>query len=99
MAYMIYTCDKPQHKQVRDEFREAHYAYLMAHKHLLIASGGLQDDSAQSILGGLIVLDVDTLDEVQAFVESDPFTRAGLFERVEVVRWKMAFFDGERVAG
>ena len=36
---------------------------------------------------------------MRKFVEEDPFTIAGLFEEVDIVRWKIAFFDGRRVTG
>ncbi|MEC9356373.1 MAG: YciI family protein [Pseudomonadota bacterium] len=99
MAFAIYTRDKPGHQPVRDAHRAAHYAYLQQHQHRLIASGGLQDDAGAEMLGGLIIIDVDTVEAVRKFVEEDPFTIAGLFEEVDIVRWKIAFFDGRRVTG
>lgn len=97
MAFAIYSQDKPAHQHVRDEHRAAHYAYLEQHSALLIASGGLQDDAGQTMIGSVIILDVETREEASRFVDGDPFTRAGLAERVEIVRWKKAFFDGKRV--
>ena len=99
MAFAIYTRDKPGHKAVRDSYRAAHYAYLQQHRHLLIASGGLQDDAGAEMLGGLIIIDVDTAEAARQFVAADPFTLADLFEKVDIVRWKIAFFDGKRVTG
>jgi uncharacterized protein YciI len=99
VAFAIYTRDKAGHKALRDEHRAAHYAYLQQHQHRLIASGGLQDDDGVEMLGGLIIIDVDSLDEVREFVDHDPFTIAKLFDRVDIVRWKIAFFDGKRVTG
>ena len=99
MAFAIYTRDKAGHKAVRDEYRAAHYAYLQQNQHRLIASGGLQDDAGIEMFGGLIIIDVDSLDEVRDFVDHDPFTIADLFEKVDIVRWKIAFFDGKRVTG
>jgi hypothetical protein len=99
MAFAIYTRDKPGHKAVRDQHRAAHYAYLQSHALRLIASGGLQDDAGERMLGGLIIIDVDTAEEARKFVDDDPFTRANLFGQVDIVRWKKVFFDGKRVTG
>lgn len=98
MPFAIYTKDKPGAQAVRAEHRAAHYQYLQDHCAQLIASGGLHDEGATVMNGGLIIIDVDTRAEVERFVAGDPFTQAGLFEKVDVVRWKMAFFDGARVA-
>lgn len=97
MPFAIYTKDRPEAQAVRAEHRAAHYEYLQAHSAQLIASGGLQDEAGQQMIGGLIILDVENRADVDRFVDNDPFTRAGLFEQVDVVRWKMAFFDGQRV--
>ncbi|MDP3138771.1 MAG: YciI family protein [Burkholderiaceae bacterium] len=98
MPYMIYTVDKPDSRAVRDAHRAAHYEFLQRHQKRLIASGGLQDDAGEVFNGGTILLDVDTRQEAQAFVDEDPFTHAGLAQTVVITRWKMAFFDGARVA-
>ena len=97
LPYMIYTVDKPGSKAVRDQFRGAHYEFLQRHQRLLIASGGLQDDAAESFVGSVILLDVDTRAEAQAFVDEDPFTLAGLAGTIVITRWKKAFIGGERV--
>ena len=36
-------------------------------------------------------------DVVEAFIENDPFTKAGLFESVTVTRWRKAFFNYEKL--
>ena len=97
MAFAIITFDKPDHAHVRDQHRAAHYEFLQQHQAKLIASGGLQDDAGEQMRGGLILLVVETVVQAWDFVRSDPFTTAALFARVEVVRWKKAFFDGRRI--
>ncbi len=98
MPYMILTFDKPGHEHVRDATRAQHLEYLEANVDKLVAGGGLLTDAADSVIGGLILLDVDTAEEAQAFIASDPFTATGMFERVEVVRWRPSFFDFKRLA-
>ena len=38
--------------------------------------------------GSLVVLNVDTLAEAQAWAEADPYAKAGLFESVQIAEWK-----------
>lgn len=97
MAFLILTTDKADSKHIRDEFRSQHYAFLEERSDLLIASGGLQDDADEEFIGAAIIVDVDTREDAEAFVAADPFTDAGLFETVQIVRWKKAFLDGKRV--
>ena len=98
MPFMILTYDKPGHQHVRDAHRAAHYAHLERHLSKLLASGGLRTDADDDFLGGLIVLDTESRQEAQSFADSDPFVIAGLFEKVEIVRWRPAFLDRRRVA-
>jgi uncharacterized protein YciI len=97
LPFVITTYDKPGHKQVRDDYRQRHLEYLEANVRKVIAGGGLFNDEGTLVIGGLLVIDVDTPAEAEAFIRNDPFTGANLFERVEIVRWKSSFFDFKRV--
>jgi len=97
MAFLILTIDKPGHKHVRDAHRAAHYRHIEAHLDKILAGGGLRDDEDAAFLGGAILFDAHTREEAQAFAGADPFTQAGLFERVEIIRWRPAFLNRRRV--
>ena len=97
MPYMIATYDKPGHEHVRDATRAKHLEYLEANVERMIAGGGFWNDEGTSVIGGLILVDVDTRAEAGAFIADDPFTAADLFERVELVRWRQSFLDFKRV--
>lgn len=99
MAFLIYTIDKAGSEAVRDANRQQHYEFLQKHAHRLIASGGLLEDDESKFVGAAILLDCATREDAEAFVAEDPFTAAGLFETVHIVRWRKAFFDGKRVTG
>ena len=43
---------------------------------------------------GLYVVDVDTRADAEALIQADPFFKVGLFERVEIRRWRKAYLDG-----
>lgn len=97
MPYMIMMLDKPHSKAIRDEHRAAHYAYLIEHQSKLLLSGGLLQDDESQFMGGLIMLDVATRQEAEAFVANDPFTRAGLQESTRIERFRTAFANRQRV--
>ena len=45
--------------------------------------------------GGLYVVDLDTREAAQAFIESDPFYQADLFAQVRITRWRKAYVAGQ----
>jgi uncharacterized protein YciI len=38
----------------------------------------------------MFLMEADSADTVHAFNAADPYTRAGLFERVEVRKWRVS---------
>ncbi|GKT21857.1 YciI family protein [Acidovorax sp. SUPP3334] len=95
MPFIIETFDKPHHQSVRQATRAAHLAFLDEHKALLLACGAKLADDGTDLGGGLYVVDLDTREQAQRFIESDPFHAAGLFERVVLTRWRKAYVGGE----
>lgn len=97
MPFAIQTKDKPGSSQVRADNRAAHVEYLTANKHKLLAAGALIDDDGTGGNGGILIIDTDDRKEAEKFINEDPFTKAGLFSRVTVTRWRKAFFNKERL--
>jgi uncharacterized protein YciI len=97
MPYAILTQDKPNHAHVRAGARPAHLEYLTANKSLLLAAGALVDDDGGGGNGGILIVDTDDRAEAERFIADDPFSKAGLFEKVTVTRWRKAFFNKERL--
>jgi hypothetical protein len=91
---MIETFDRPGSLDLRAATRDTHLAFLEANKHLLLACGAKLNDDGSTAGGGLYVVDLDTRAEAEAFIAADPFTSAGLFDRVVITRWRKAYVDG-----
>jgi|TARA_B100000809_G_scaffold259288_1_gene304013 uncharacterized protein YciI len=56
----------------------------------------LHDDGATAH-GGVLLVEFETREEVEAFVRDDPFWNAGVFGDITITRWRKAFLDGERL--
>lgn len=97
MPYAIQTQDKAGSSKIRADNRAAHVEYLTANKHKLLAAGALIDDDGNGGSGGILIVDTDERKEAERFVADDPFTKAGLFEKVTITRWRKAFFNKERL--
>jgi len=94
MPYIIETFDKPNHQDMRQQHRAKHLEYLDANKALLLACGAKLQDDGKDAGGGLYIVDVETRDAAQQFIDADPFAQANLFDRVTITRWRKAYVDG-----
>lgn len=95
MPYIIETFDKPEHQAVRQAHRPAHLDFLAHNAALLLACGAKLQDDGSDMGGGLYVVDLDTREAAQAFIESDPFYQADLFAQVRITRWRKAYVAGQ----
>lgn len=95
MPYAIQLVDKAGSADLRAATRAAHLEYLKGHKDLLLAAGALIDDDGTGGHGGILLVDTDDRAQAQRFIDEDPFTKAGLFERITLTRWRKAFFNRE----
>ncbi|MBB1634446.1 YciI family protein [Cupriavidus sp. UME77] len=94
MPYFIETWDKPNHQTVRQATRQVHLEFLEQHKQLLLACGAKLNDDGSDAGGGVYIIDVDTREAAQSFIDADPFTKASLFAEVRITRWRKAYLDG-----
>ncbi len=94
MPYMIRTTDKPDAAELRAATRAAHLDYLRGYTSRILAAGGFLNDDGSVGKGGMIILDTDERAEAEKLIANDPFTLAGVFEKVEIQRWRKVFFDG-----
>ncbi len=94
MPYLIETWDKDDHMPVRMAHRESHLVYLEANKHLLLACGAKLNDDGKDQGGGIYIVDLETREEAERFIAADPFSKADLFKKVNITRWRKAYIDG-----
>ncbi|TVQ40308.1 MAG: YciI family protein [Geminicoccaceae bacterium] len=97
MPYAIITTDRADAGELRQQVRAEHLAYLDAHKQKLLAAGAKIADDGSGGSGSILLVDTDDRAEAEAFIANDPFALAGLFQSIEVVRWRKAFFAGENL--
>ena len=93
MLYLRICFDKQDAASLRDDLRRRHRAYVAAHiqgaEGMKIVQAGpmCADDDLSRNIGSFLVIEANSLDTVLRFHDDDPFTRADLFERSEIVRW------------
>jgi uncharacterized protein len=98
MLFLIYRTDKPHSEDVRATSRQEHYAFMDAHAHKVVLGGGILAQDGVAIDGSIILLEASSRDEVEAFLERDPFTSVGLSEQVVVKQFRLAYLDHEKAS-
>lgn len=88
MLYVLYCRDRDDAIGVRQANRPAHLEYARDNDMIRMA-GPLLADDGETMIGSLFVVEADDLEAVRRFSADDPYTRAGLFARVEIhpFRW------------
>ena len=84
---MLCACiliDKPGSSRLRQEHRPAHKLYLGQVSDRIAFAGPLHEDDGITMIGSLLVIDFDSVPHARKWLDSEPFTRAGLYQRAEV---------------
>ena len=86
MRYALICLDKPNALQTRVENRPAHLEHLQSTG--VVEQAGPFIDAAGQMCGSLIVLNVGSKAEAEAWAAADPYAQAGLFASVMIQEWK-----------
>jgi uncharacterized protein len=95
MLWAIYCIDKPNSAPLRSEHHERHSAYLRSKGAVIFFTGPLQSDDASENIGSLWIVTGASRADAQAFVDGEPFKRAGVFESVSIRRVRKGHFHPE----
>jgi hypothetical protein len=87
MLFMRLCFDKPGVGAIRDEHRAAHRAYLASGVVKLIQAGPLMDNDNKKNIASFMIVEADSLEQVNRFHDGDPFTKVGLFEQSFIHIW------------
>ena len=93
MPFLIVATDKPDSQSLRQQVRPDHLAYLDQNTDRLLLAGAQWTDDGATALGSVLVVDVETREDAEAFAAADPYSRAGLFAEVRVTPYRVAFLD------
>lgn len=85
--YVLACFDKENALDLRMATREAHLAWARD-QHGKIRMAGPMLSESDSMAGSLFFLEAENEAEVRAFNAEDPYTKAGLWDRVEIKRFR-----------
>jgi len=86
MRIALICTDKADHLEVRKANRDAHLAHIASSGVVEMAGPFLNDKGEMS--GSLVILEVGSKAEAEAWAAADPYAKAGLFAKVRIEEWK-----------
>ncbi len=94
MLFTAYCVDKKDHVNIRLENRPNHVEFLKAKGEALKVAGPCLSEDGETMIGSLLVFEADDLSAAKAWVATDPYGIAGLFDSVDVKPWKYVIGGG-----
>ncbi len=89
MLYIIYQEDKDEGAaEIRQRVKPAHLEYLARFESKLVLGGALLAEDGVTRTGSVLILNVGSYEEAEAFSLNEPFRKAGLFKSVRISRMR-----------
>lgn len=86
MRAALICIDKPGHLHIRQENRPAHLDHIQTSGIVEMAGPFLSETG--DMIGSLVILTVDSLDQARDWAANDPYAKAGLFQSMDIREWK-----------
>ena len=90
MLFMVHATDKPGALDIRLASRPAHLDWLTAAGPAIKAAGPWLGSDGKPA-GSLLIVEMESGAALDAWLATDPYAIAGLFERVETAPYKWVF--------
>ena len=95
MQYMIRALDGEHMLEKRLEVRQAHLDNLSSVRGKILCGGGLLDEEG-NMKGSALVIDFDSPEALQEYLDSEPYIKTGVWQDVETHRMNVVIFNGEK---
>lgn len=87
MLYAVICTDKPGALEMRKATRREHLEHLKALGDRLKLAGPFLTEDGREPSGSLLVIEGESLAEARAIADADPYTKAGVFQSVDIRTW------------
>ncbi|MBP0624810.1 YciI family protein [Cupriavidus consociatus] len=84
MHFIVYCLDHAGMVERRLEHYDAHKAYLETAPVKTLVSGPLTLPDGETMIGSFFLYEADGAEEIQRFVDGDPFNKAGIWKSIEI---------------
>ena len=84
MKYILICEDREGALNVRLANRDRHLAYIGELGDRVSLAGPMLSDDGESMVGSVLIIEADSVEEIRAIADSDPYALAGLFSKVTI---------------
>lgn len=99
MLWAVSRVAAPNFAELREKGLQPHRDYLKSQNKILVLSGGTTSDDGKEFVGSLLIVNVGTRAQAQAFADGDPFMKAGMFKDVKITRMRKGQWNPEAAEG
>ncbi len=96
MQYIIRAYDGPGKLEKRLAVRQRHLENIGRVKGRILCAGGLLDGNGE-MKGSVLVMEFENRELLEEYLESEPYRKEQVWERVEVEPVNIVILDGEKV--
>ena len=94
--FLVNARDKAGSTELRLANRQAHLEWAREFNHKIAMAGPVLAEDGETMIGSTFVIEFDELAEVQTWAAEDPYAKAGLFERTEIIPFLWLIGDGPK---
>ncbi|MDO4520981.1 MAG: YciI family protein [Erysipelotrichaceae bacterium] len=95
MQFVITAYDGEGMLEKRMEVRPAHLANMSQIKGKVVCAGGLLDEEGK-MKGSVMVMDFPSKELFDEYLESEPYIKAGVWQKITVERMNVVLLNGEK---
>ena len=94
--FLFNARDKANSTELRLANRQAHLEWASEYSHRIAMAGPVLSDDGEAMIGSTFVIEFDTRADVEAWAAEDPYAKAGLFDRTEIIPFLWLVGDGPK---
>lgn len=87
MHFVFIGTYNPANLDIRNETRPAHMDFLNGYTDQILCAGPTSDADG-TMTGSVLIAEFESLAVAEAWTADDPYTKAGVFEKMRVTAWK-----------
>jgi len=91
MLFIVRFEDNQDCYETRQRFLEAHISWLDENSEQVLVGGSLRRSLDEQPVGGLWIVNAESIEVVESLIETDPFWVNGLRSSQEILHWSKAF--------
>lgn len=86
--FHVMAVDKAGASNVRAENRDQHLEWIKNHLDKVKLAGPMLTENGEGMIGSILIIEAESKDELQSFLDEDPYARAHLFQSVVITPFK-----------